>query len=76
MARYPLAAVVILIAILASSRPAIVGGLAVLSEAEVTRDLRRVEGQAAWQSLPNLSAVPRRPTPRSPNFPCPSAACS
>lgn len=51
MGRYSLAALAVVTAILASSRPAIVDGL-VLSEAEVTSDLRRVEGLATWQLSP------------------------
>jgi hypothetical protein len=57
MWRYPLAGAVALAAILAASRAAIVEGL-VLSEAEVTRGLRRVEGQAAWPLAPESLPSP------------------
>ena len=57
MWRYPLAGLVAATAILASARPAIVGGL-VLSEVAVARDLRRVEGQAAWQLSPESLRTP------------------
>ena len=57
MWRYPLAGLVSLTAILASSRPTIGDG-PVLSEAEVSNDLRRVEGLAAWQISPESLRSP------------------